>query len=360
MRLLGLVALLGLCDFSATAQSVELRPIDPVSLPVLIDSNAASFWSGGNYYLFSSSGLPLLSVGSGPLSGYSTSEVRLFGVPMPSWVESVHQEDDGTLLVWYHHEVLNVCPGETLTTPKIGAAVSYDGGQTLINLGFILESGDVPDCASPNGFFAGGHGDFSVSFDPSDRHFYFYFTNYAGVPESQGVSVARMAWDDRFSPAGAVYKYHGGTWSEPGLRGRSTPIFPATIPWQVSETDSFWGPSVHWNTHLGRFVMLLNRSCCEPGWPQEGIYLSTTANPSDPASWTAPKKIIEGGVWYPHVLGTGPGETSAIAGKSALLFMGNVAEWEIIFRRPDEMPEEPEEPKGPEEPGLSGDPPPEP
>jgi hypothetical protein len=336
MRLFAHFALLGLLLLRASAQSVELVPIEPVWLPVLVDSNTASFWSRGEYHLFSSTGSPLLSVGDGPMGEYLTFEVTLVGVPEPSWIEAVHQEEDGTLLLWYHHEILDVCPGQALTTPAIGAAVSYDGGRTLIDLGIVLDSGDPPDCSAPNGYFAGGHGDFSVAFHPEDRYFYFYFTNYAGAPRRQGIAVARMAWEDRFTPAGSVYKFHRGAWNEPGLHGKATAIFPAAAPWQVAETDSFWGPSVHWNTHLGRFVMLLNRSFCEPGWPQEGIYLSINSDPLDPTAWPAPQKIIDGGEWYPYVLGLGPGETSAVAGKSALLFTGNVAQWEILFHLPGE------------------------
>jgi hypothetical protein len=333
-------ALMALFGVGASAQSAALVPIDPVWLPVFVDSNTASFWNQGQYHLFSSKGRPMLSVGMGIIGDYSSMVVTLMGVPEPSWIEAVHQEDDGTLLLWYHHETLNVCPGQSLTVPVIGAAVSYDGGRTLIDLGIVLESGDPPDCSAPNGYFAGGHGDFSVVFHPGDRYFYFYFTNYAGAPMDHGIAVARMAWEDRFTPVGSVYKFYRGSWNEPGRRGKATAIFPAAAPWHVTETDSFWGPSVHWNTHLGRFVMLLNRSCCEPGWPQEGIYLSISNDPSDPTVWSAPQKIIDGGEWYPYVLGLGPGETSALAGKSALLFTGNVAQWEIVFHLPGEMPEE--------------------
>ncbi|MBL8231317.1 MAG: hypothetical protein JNL98_22675 [Bryobacterales bacterium] len=326
-----MMAFLVLFPVAASGQSVELRPIDPVSMPVIVDSNTPSFWSAGGFHAFSSSGEPLLSQAASPFSPWTTTASRLVGLPQPAWVESVHQEDDGTLLVWYHHEVLNVCPGSLLTTPKIGAAISYDGGHTLINLGFVLDSREPPDCSSPNGYFAGGHGDFSVIYNPRDQHFYFFFSTYSRDLDSQGIAVARLAWEDRFTPVGSVFKYHDGGWWEAGLGGRVTPVFPASTSWHETGTDAFWGPSVHWNTHLGKFVMLLNRSCCEPGWPQEGVYLSMSSSPTDPTTWSAPVRIVEGGEWYPHVLGLGPYETSSIAGETALLFLGNTAQYEIVF-----------------------------
>lgn len=328
------VALLVLFPVAASAQSVELRPIEPVSIPVVVDSNTPSFWSAGSFHAFSSAGQPMLSQAPGLLGPWTTVESRLVGLPSPAWIESVHQEDDGTLLVWYHHEVVDVCPGSPLTAPKIGAAISYDGGHTLVNLGFVLSAGDPPDCSSPNGYFAGGHGDFSVIYNSKDQHFYFFFTAYSRDLGSQGVAVARLAWEDRFTPVGSVFKYHDGGFWEPGLGGRVTPLFPALISWHEAGTDAFWGPSIHWNTYLNQFVMLLNRSCCEPGWPQEGVYLSVSSDPSDPVAWSAPVKLIEGGEWYPHVLGLGAGETSSLAGQTALLFLGNTAQYEIVFTPP--------------------------
>src|SRR2546423_7534504 len=51
--------------------------------------------------------------------------------------------------------------------------------------------------------------------------------------------------------------------------GSLTPMFPAAIGWRRPNTDALWGPSVHWNTYLQSYVVLLNHVCCAPGWPQE-------------------------------------------------------------------------------------------
>src|SRR4029078_1644474 len=136
-------------------------------------------------------------------------------------------------------------------------------------------------------------GDFSVILDHDRRYFYFMTSTYGGDASEQGVALMRMAIDDLPGPVGKVWKYYKGAWDEPGLGGRVTPVFPATVGWQESNTDSFWGPSVHWNKYLEKYVVLMNRSCCSPGWPQEGIYLSVASDIADPASWTTPVKILE-------------------------------------------------------------------
>jgi hypothetical protein len=77
--------------------------------------------------------------------------------------------------------------------------------------------------------------------------------------------------------------------------------------------------------------MLLNRSCCQPGWPQEGVYISMSPDISNPLSWSEPTKIIDGGDWYPQVIGLGPGESDKLAGRVARLFVGAFSQCEIVF-----------------------------
>jgi hypothetical protein len=89
-----------------------------------------------------------------------------------------------------------------LTAPKVGAAISRDGGITVQDLGIVLESGDAVDCAAKNGFFAGGHGDASVILDRENKYFYLFFTNYGGPVWEQGVAVVRIAFEDRHQPVG--------------------------------------------------------------------------------------------------------------------------------------------------------------
>lgn len=177
--------------------------------------------------------------------------------------------------------------------------------------------------------------------DRERQYFYFLFSNYGGPAQNQGVAVARMPFEDRARPQGAVAKFYQGGWSEPGIRGAVTPAFPARVSWEHSDADSFWGAAVHWNTFLKRYVVVLNRACCSTNWPQEGIYITFSADLSDVHSWTAPVKILDDSQigfapgYYPQVFGTAPGETDSLAGRSPRLFVKGVSKWQLSFYDPD-------------------------
>ncbi len=324
----------------AQAQSWMLTPAPRLELPVRPDGNSSTFWFGGAFHVFTSTGQPLMvSTGGNQFTEWESQPVDVGAVShAPLWVEAA-QRVGKVVFGWYHHEPGGVCGSLPLTSPKIGAALSHDGGRSLIDLGIVLESGHPHDCTANNGYFAGGHGDFSVVPDRLKEYFYFYFTNYSGPREEQGICVARLAWKDRFSPAGKVWKYFDGKWEEPGLGGRCTPIFPARVEWQRADTDSFWGPAVHYNTYLRRYVMLLNRSCCSPGWPQEGIYISFSNSRIAAQDWTWPTKLMDrkdiGFLpgYYPQVIGIQRGETDTLAGQRARLYIHGISDWAITFLR---------------------------
>src|SRR4029079_9938336 len=105
----------------------------------------------------------------------------------------------------------------------------------------------------------------------------------------QGVAVARMRLVDLDQPVGKVWKWRDGGWSEPGLGGRVTPIFAAKIDWHRPDADVFWGPSIHWNTYLQQYVILLNRAK-DANWTQEGVYVSFNPDLSKPNAWSAPAR----------------------------------------------------------------------
>ncbi|MBI4874026.1 MAG: hypothetical protein HY822_05265 [Acidobacteria bacterium] len=320
----------------ACAQRLEVRPAPVTEIPFTVDGNSPVYWRDGRLQFFTSTGVPVRAEGSDQFSlSRPTNLVVDRDDHMPMWMEAIWVDTDGTVYGWYHNEPGGVCPGGKLTVPRIGAAVSYDGGERFYDLGLVLTSGDPADCNSQNGFFAGGHGDLSVIPDREQKYFYFLFTNYGGAASSQGVVMARMAIEDRKTPVGAAWKYYQGEWMEPGLGGRVTPIFPAAASWQRSDTNSFWGPAVHWNTVLESYVVLLNHACCSPNWPQDGIYVTFNGDLSDVAGWTAPVRILNNIGWapgyYPQVLGLGPGETDTLAGESARLYVHGRSKWELHF-----------------------------
>jgi hypothetical protein len=327
------------------AQEAIVRTAAQVEMPTQVDSNSPAFWRDGRLFWFGSHGRPWLSEGSSLFGPWETREISVETTNQwPHWLESVWPEDDAAIWGWYHCEPVGLIPNSTMTAPKVGAMISADGGRTLRDLGVVLESGDPLDPAAANGYFAGGHGDFTVLPDRERRYFYFFFDNYGGAAESQGVCLARMAYEDRANPVGKVWKYYNGSWQEAGRGGRVTPIFPVNRAWQTKDPDAFWGPSVHWNTHLQCHVMLLNRAAGEPGWSQEGVYVSFSYDLSRPDSWTTPRKLIDKSqfpgwyFFYPQVMGLDPGGTDRRAGQTARLFVGGISKWEIEFIAPPAAP----------------------
>ena len=62
------------------------------------------------------------------------------------------------------------------------------------------------------------------------------------------------------------------------------------------------------------------------------------AKMTSPAGWSEPKKVYDGGPWYPQVVGTNAAEheTDKRAGRSARLFLRGNSKWEIVFLKPGE------------------------
>ena len=162
---------------------------------------------------------------------------------------------------------------------------------------------------------------------------------------SQGVGVARLAWADRDDPRGKIMIWRERAWvpatvfRTPGgeryTYPAAVPIFPTSESWHDGDpdADAFWGPSVHWNTYLGRYVMLLNRAK-SANYDQEGIYISYASSLTDPRHWSKPEKILNGGKWYPQVLGLEDGSgTDKTAGEWARFFMLGSSRHFIRFRK---------------------------
>lgn len=330
---------------TGNAQVAYVTAAPHLAMPApTVDGNSPSIWVDGLLRIFTSTGQ--LQAMSGPglfqLSMTAPPVLQPAG-PDPLWIESAWRDEDGTVYAWYHHEPGGICGGK-LTAPMIGALVSNDGGVTFQDLGIVLESGDAINCGAQNGFFAGGHGDFSVILDQERRYFYFLFTNYGGPAANHGVALARMAFEDRAHPAGAVLKFAKGEWAEPGIGGAVSPILPARVSWDSSNTDSFWGPAIHWNRFLERYVVLLNHACCTPEWPQEGIFIMYGKDLSDPATWSNPSRLLDAAQipfapgYYPQAMGIEPGDTDTVAGQLPRLFIKGVSNWQIYFG-PDLTPD---------------------
>ncbi|MEP0844893.1 MAG: hypothetical protein HRF43_19505, partial [Phycisphaerae bacterium] len=319
---------------------------------VRVDCNSPAHWSGDTLYMFYSEGHPYRSAGPDLFHLSAAVKTRFdnetewnHSQQGPRWAEATYKAPDGRLYMWYHNEPPRVCNRPDLTAPRIGQMVSEDDGLNFRDQGLILEGpADALACDTPNKYFTGGNGDFCVNVDADRRYVYFFISTYNRNRTEQGVSVARMNHADLPAPAGKVFKWHAGRWAEPGLRGHVSPIFPGD--WHRPDADAFWGPSVHWNHYLRRWVMLLNRAK-DKDWNQEGIYVSFNADLADPGGWTPARKILDraefgpgSGQWYPQVVGLDAArrETDKLAGRRARLFIAGRSRFEIEFHRPGRTP----------------------
>lgn len=320
-----------------------------------VDSNSPAVWdlTRGVLRLFvvtSYSGHPSTAAGRN-LSSLNVAQASQLE-PWPGggvWMEAIVPDVDGTWYGYYHNEIPAdpICPGSGKVVPRIGAARSRDRGRNWQNLGIILEAPATAfTCDTNNVFFVNGVGDFSVQLDAESRDLYFFFSQYERAMSVQGVAVARMAWADRDAPEGKLMVWRTRTWL-PATRvvmrddetvriyTAGTPLFPSVDGWHDDDmtTDQFWGPSIHWNTYLQMYVMLLNRAR-DTKYNQEGIYVSYSPRLEDPAIWSAPLKILNGGSWYPQVIGLDEGTgTDKVAGEWARFFMAGSSQYLIHFTR---------------------------
>jgi len=348
-----------------------LVPAAPVTFPSEADSNSPAIWEmvDGEWrltMLHSVAGSARLSEGrsvqrlatQGPVTFQSTAPHGGF------WFESVIRDTEAWYGFYHNEREGVVCVGSGKVWPRIGAARSDDHGRSWVDLGPILETPvETTRCKTNNYYFVGGVGDFSAVLDPDRMFVYLYYTQYVEETGRTGVSVARLAWADRDAPAGRVDVFAEGVWQPPAqLLGRAegdaepqddeaAPDVPASLDeWRYplaspiiiagdrwdngnSGVNVFWGPSIHWNTSIESYVMLLNQASSNE-WKQGGVYVSFNPRLGDPGGWTPPERLFQGGIWYPQVIGLTAGQgTDTVAGPVARFFLGGRSDYTITFGR---------------------------
>jgi hypothetical protein len=340
---------------AADNPQAALFPVTPLRLSGDVDSNSPAIWDRASGVLRF---FVVTSYNGRPNTASGRTLTRL-GAAQPSslepwpgggvWFEAVVPDVDGTWYGYYHNEMPAdaVCPGSSKVIPRIGAARSRDRGQTWEQLGIVLEApAGAFSCDTTNVFFVNGVGDFSVQLDPDSRDLYFFLSQYERSTTQQGVAVGRLAWADRDDPVGKLMLWRSRVWV-PAARlvtrgddaawayGTGTSLFYAADGWhdEGSTTNEFWGPSVHWNSHLQMYVMLLNRAK-NTRYDQEGIYVSFSPRLDDPRLWSPPVRLLNGGSWYPQVIGEDDGVgTDKVAGEWARFFMAGTSQYLIHFTK---------------------------
>jgi hypothetical protein len=325
-----------------------------LTLPGRVDSNNPLVWhSDGPTRILTAitswGGVPELSRGAsvdtlGIEGGVTFTTHPGHGV----WFEALVVDDQDRWYGFYHHErPADECQRPDRQLPRIGAARSTDFGRTWDDLGIVLDAPPGSSaCDSTNRFVLGGVGDVTAALDRDQQFLYLYFSQYGRDATTQGVAAARLAWADRDAPAGRVEVWNEDVWlpaSNVAVEGEDarweypvgTSLQPPSRPFHdgQSPADVFWGPAIHWNTHLEQYVMLLNRAKDEQ-FGQDGIYVSYAPTLDAPRAWSLPVKVLNGGGWYPQVAGLDAGlGTDKLAGARARLFLTGSSSHYIEFER---------------------------
>jgi len=275
------------------------------------------------------------------------------------WMESVYRAPTtGTLYGLYHLEegpyVRCPAPNERpyLSVPHIGLSRSTDNGRTWENLGIIISDGSFEiSCDLAVRFFAGGVGDPSMAVGPDSTWAYIAFTDYTGDDASrQGIQMARIALADLDAPLAAdgtskARRWHDGAWNAPGLQGtpgprvgqtwapvplgQATPLLAPARSWLREDGGGYWGPSLSWNTHVGAFMLLLNKVSGAKAFDADGNYLTFVPDTKAPTAVPATPirlDVLPNGpkpAWYVQALGDPAMRgTSNWTGQDARLFLG--------------------------------------
>ena len=195
--------------------------------------------------------------------------------------------DTGNLLMFYHAE--NKTDAGFWTT--LGMARSTDRGDSWTDLGRIVTA-NLPFARDAATDLGGG------AYAIVNGYFYVYFRDFFPDGTQSFVSVARATYANVLEAAsmGEVVpwtKYYQGTWSEPGLGGRSTNM-------EESQQHVSWR-SVAWNTFLNEWIMVaMAVPIGHPGSTKLHLFEST-----DGLHWTKRQQLESdaGNSVYPTIVG---------------------------------------------------------
>jgi hypothetical protein len=168
----------------------------------------------------------------------------------------------------------------------LGMAICTDGsGTNFRDLGLIIR----PTLSGGQAEVGGG------SFAIVNGYMNVYYTDWTADGHANFVSVARTSMADLMNNAivgrsTAFTKYYNGTWSEPGLGGRSSSL-------ENGNPANSWA-GVSYNSYLNQLVMVSSQ------WSADGgdLYLTTS---SDGVTWAPrqPLAVDPGEQFYPSLIG---------------------------------------------------------
>jgi hypothetical protein len=215
-----------------------------------------------------------------------------------AWLYSVFRQDKDQLIGFYHAEDQEFTANPAshfIAWRSVVLCDSADNGKNWRKQGQIITSSrQKPDQPT-----WGGCGDFCVVRDEKQQRWVcFYAEHYLYMAASSDRNAAPGSWK----------KYFDRALSEPGLGGRQTPI-------EGLAGHAGGNPSVHFNSFLGKWVMVWET--WDQGSPSpDSIWLSTS---DDLQRWTSPKVVVPARGRERHSYPTILGNSDVSAGEKAWL-----------------------------------------
>ncbi len=205
----------------------------------------------------------------------------------------------GTKLMLTHLERWRDAQGSNFYA-TIGLSRSGDGGATWTFLGEIIRHTAPPDQCTGTPSDAGS-GTYAVRNEGGTEYFYVYVHDQQDCARGNSLAVARAPIGEVVfaAVAGTVSgwtKFHDFGWSQPGIGGASTDLWPGPSPW------ANFG-SVSWNTHLGQYVMVIARP--STGFLGTKTFTLELLQSTDGLGWGQPRVIAESltELVYPTIVG---------------------------------------------------------
>lgn len=303
VRRLALCAIALASAGQAHAATISVGPKEVIYSNQQLKSRGLGAWpngslgvvaNGGAYDFYAANGSQIVkTTGSLTNPASSKSTVTISNLPKKAFDAITggpvyYDAASGARLMLYHAEKHGKNPWNNRSA--LGLAVATDAnGLNFRDLGTIIE---------PNrGTAAITGGSFAVL----DNYLHVYYRDPLANGTTSEVAVARAALTDVLSSAlngaGTSFtKYYGGSWSQPGLGGLSSPL-------EAGNPSSSW-LGVSYNDYLDQLVMVTSQR--ETG--EGDLFLSTS---SDGINWS-PRQAVAADVgeqFFPSLIGTGPDPT---------------------------------------------------
>ena len=225
-----------------------------------------------------------------------------------AWLMSVFRQDGDNLIGFYHGED-HYWPGYPdsggIAWKSIAFCSSTDNGITWTKGGQIITS----PMAKPATPTWGGSGDACVVYDAENSRWVCFYQQHC---------IYTAISTNEIPLPGTWKKYYNGAYTEPGLGGNETPV-----PGLAGHPGA--NPSVHFNTHLKKWVMVWHT------WNDTGLWLSVS---DDLLNWQTPINVVSASSperkWYPTIIG----RTDVLASEYANLYYAywpDKANWQRQF-----------------------------